>query len=87
MPKDRMGRARRAVRGAPATRKDPMAAPLFEARTVALLPSVRMAEPHIVGRLMAALATVGRFTVVASTGHGLRHRITVRLSRAWHLAR
>jgi hypothetical protein len=87
MPKDRMGRARRAARGAPATRKDPMAALRFEARTVALLPSVRTAEPHIAGPRMAALATAVRFMVAASTGHGSRHRIMVPLLLAWRLAR
>ncbi len=81
MRKARMAPPRRAAQGAPATRKVPMARRLCEARTAALLRSVRMAELPIVRPLMAV-----RFMLALSTGHGLRHPITVPLSRAWHLA-
>jgi hypothetical protein len=86
MRKVRMVPVRRAARGALATRKVPMAAPLCEARMVALLLSVRMAAPRIVRPLMAVLFMAVRFMPAPSTGHGWQHPITVPLSRAWHLA-
>ena len=57
MRKVRMAAPRRAAQGVPATRKVPMARRLCEARTVALLPSVRMAEPLIVPRLWPSMAS------------------------------
>ena len=86
MRKVRMAPPRRAAQGALATRKVPMARRLCEARTVALPPSVRMAEPRIVRPFMAVLFMAVRFMPAPSTGHGSRHPITVPLSRAWHLA-
>jgi hypothetical protein len=86
MRKVRMGRAQRAARGAPVTHKDPMAAPLCGVRTVVLLPSVRMAEPHIVRPLTAVRLMAVGFTAVRSTGRGSPRLITVPLSRAWLLA-
>jgi hypothetical protein len=73
--------------GAPVTRKVPMARRLREARTAALLPSVRMVERRIVSPLMEALAMALRYIVVRHmpapfTGHMSEHPITVQSSRA-----
>lgn len=59
----------------------PMALRLYEARTEALLPSVRTVERRIVRPFMAV-----RFMLAPSTGHGSPHPITAPLSRAWLLA-
>lgn len=52
---------------------------LYEARTVAPQPSVRTVEVPIVRR-----PTDVPFMLAPSTGHGLRHLITVASWRAWH---
>ena len=59
-----------------------MARRLCEAPTVALLPSVHMAEPRIVHP-----ATAVRFMLAPSSDHGSRHPITVPSSPASRLAR
>jgi hypothetical protein len=81
-----MARARRAGQGVPAMHKGPTVAPLFEVHTVVLLPSVRMAEPHIARQLTVDLSTAVRSMAARSIGRGSRHPIMVPLSRAWHLA-
>ena len=86
MPRARMGPPQPAAQGAPATRKAPMAAPPCEARTVALPPSVRMAEPRIGHQLTAVPFMAVRFTAAPFTGRGSRHPIMVPLSQALLLA-
>jgi hypothetical protein len=62
--------------------KAPMVAPLFEALTVALALSDRTAERRIVHPLTAVRFMGVQFMAARSTGHGSRHPITARLSRA-----
>jgi hypothetical protein len=86
MRKVRTAGPRRAAQGVPATRKVPMAGGLCEARTAALLPSVRMVERRIARPLMEALAMALRYIVVRCmpvpfTGHMSEHPITVQSSR------
>jgi hypothetical protein len=71
-----------AVPGAPVPPTARMGLRLYEAHTVALLPSARTVERRIVHPVMAV-----RFMPAPSSGHGSRRPTTVPLSRASRLAR